>query len=545
MSRPSERLAAWRAKPGDAVARALRGERSSGAMMFLVGRPGPTSFVVREEGRAGRPCRVLVGARQTCTCGGGLRAAGRGRADANAPRAPTTARLLRENGGDPSLARVSDHRPSSASPDAKPPRRGGDVPDPQSAQSPCAHILFVMTKVLRVPPSNPIVWQLSLVDRELDEALRCELAASRTRLPRVKNPSPGTSGTKTDTPGTSGTGTTRDPGDAARRTLEPGEPCPICYEEMREDDSDQLVWCGSGGSGKRDSSPSPSPGCGRSVHGRCLAVYRDHSAACDRELTCPLCRREWGELRWSPPPPRRGKNTSVDAAARRTRRSDDDAPRHGATCGGCRAAPIVGVRHVCAVCRHFDLCARCFRRGAHGEHPFVAVERPGGPETPAARDEGDALLPGDSGADDESNEPNRAGMGTVTGTVTGTVSGTGTETETETGMIPVPAVGSGSGSVSGDENRPPPSRRTRRASDGRRTVASAGSDPRRHHRTIRNATVAADDAVAAGSNPLAGFSLLGVGLTTTTARGASAAMPGGGAALGARGRRARGLAGLA
>ena len=300
MSGPSERLAAWRAKPGDAVARALRGERSSGAKLFLVGRPGPTSFVVREEGRAGRPFRVLVGARQTCTCGGGLHAMGRGRADANAPRAPTTARLLRENGGDPSLARVSDHRPSSASPDAKPRRKGGDVPDPESAQSPCAHILFVMTKVLRVPPSNPIVWQLSLVDRELDEALRCELAAARTRLSRVKNPSPGTSGTKIDIPGTSGTEKTRIPGDTSRRTIEPGESCPICYEELREDDSDQLVWCGSGVSGKRDSSPSP--GCGRSVHGRCLAVYRDHCAACDRELTCPLCRREWGELRWSPPP---------------------------------------------------------------------------------------------------------------------------------------------------------------------------------------------------------------------------------------------------
>ena len=519
MSGPSERLAAWRAKPGDAVARALRGERSSGAKLFLVGRPGPTSFVVREEGRAGRPFRVLVGARQTCTCGGGLHAMGRGRADANAPRAPTTARLLRENGGDPSLARVSDHRPSSASPDAKPRRKGGDVPDPESAQSPCAHILFVMTKVLRVPPSNPIVWQLSLVDRELDEALRCELAAARTRLSRVKNPSPGTSGTKIDIPGTSGTEKTRIPGDTSRRTIEPGESCPICYEEMREDDSDQLVWCGSGVSGKRDSSPSP--GCGRSVHGRCLAVYRDHCAACDRELTCPLCRREWGELRWSPPPMRKGKRTS---SARRTRRSDDDAPRHGATCGGCRAAPIVGVRHVCAVCSNFDLCARCFRRGAHGEHPFVAVERPGGPETPAARDEGDALLAGDRGAVDESNESNRME----------------TETETRTGTGIVPAGRSGSGS--GDENRPPPSRR---ANDVRRTVANAGSEPRRHRRAIRDVTVAADDTIAAGSNPLASFSLLGVGLTSTTTRGASAAMPGRGAALGARGRRARGLAGLA
>ncbi len=29
----------------------------------------------------------------------------------------------------------------------------------------CIHILFAMVKVLRVPPSNPIVWQLSLTGK--------------------------------------------------------------------------------------------------------------------------------------------------------------------------------------------------------------------------------------------------------------------------------------------------------------------------------------------------------------------------------------------
>ena len=201
-------------------------------------------------------------------------------------------------------------------------------------------------------PSNPIVWQLSLVDRELDEALRCELAAARTRLSRVKNPSPGTSGTKIDIPGTSGTEKTRIPGDTSRRTIEPGESCPICYEEMREDDSDQLVWCGSGVSGKRDSSPSP--GCGRSVHGRCLAVYRDHCAACDRELTCPLCRREWGELRWSPPPTRMGKRTS---SARRTRRATTTRRDTARRAVGAARRPS-SVSDTCARCVVTLTCAR-------------------------------------------------------------------------------------------------------------------------------------------------------------------------------------------
>ena len=42
-------------------------------------------------------------------------------------------------------------------------------------------MLFVLVRVLRVPESNPIVWQLSLIDRELDEVLRC--AEVRFRSP--------------------------------------------------------------------------------------------------------------------------------------------------------------------------------------------------------------------------------------------------------------------------------------------------------------------------------------------------------------------------
>lgn len=34
------------------------------------------------------------------------------------------------------------------------------------------HIVFVMVRVLRVPASNPLAWQLSLTDRELEEVLR-------------------------------------------------------------------------------------------------------------------------------------------------------------------------------------------------------------------------------------------------------------------------------------------------------------------------------------------------------------------------------------
>lgn len=43
-----------------------------------------------------------------------------------------------------------------------------------------------------------------------------------------------------------------------------------------------------------------------------------------KELTCPLCRGEWGEFKWRPPPPKR-----------RTREERKDV-HYGTHCGACK-----------------------------------------------------------------------------------------------------------------------------------------------------------------------------------------------------------------
>lgn len=74
--------------------------------LFVVQRLGPTSFVVREDGSDVKR-KVVVGSRMACSCCQlGV------------------------------LGTVSEL---------------------------CVHILFVVVKVLRVPPSNALVWQLSLL----------------------------------------------------------------------------------------------------------------------------------------------------------------------------------------------------------------------------------------------------------------------------------------------------------------------------------------------------------------------------------------------
>ena len=390
MSRLSERLAAWRVKPDAATEDALAAASAPG--FFLVQRPGPSAFVVREEGRAGAPLRVLVGARQTCSCGGGMAT----RARRSEARAPTTERLLRERN-------VAAH---------------DDDDDASRVASVCAHIAFVMTRVLRVPRSNPLAWQLSLVDRELDETLRCELASGRARTRGRTGDDARASRSLTalsreDEDENENKNHRRRGDSRGRRDLGPDEPCPICYEPMDDVDDDptsardaanrSVVWCRGERRPKKTeedrrppadanepssslaSKPPRRAGCGRGVHARCLAMFRDHGLSADppRALTCPLCRCPWGELTWRPPPPR-GARASRDPAARRDAEARSRRIHFGVSCRACRASPVVGWRFRCAVCVAYDLCAACHASGAHAAHPFVAVETPGGVETDAS-----------------------------------------------------------------------------------------------------------------------------------------------------------------
>mmetsp|Transcript_25009 Transcript_25009/g.28936 ORF Transcript_25009/g.28936 Transcript_25009/m.28936 type:complete len:223 (-) Transcript_25009:48-716(-) len=84
--------------------------------LFLVNTLGPTVFVLKADDMTEITFKVFIGERQMCSCGGGD---GRGKL--------------------------------------------------------CLHIVFVMVKVLRVPANNPLSWQLSLVDSEVNSILSGEI----------------------------------------------------------------------------------------------------------------------------------------------------------------------------------------------------------------------------------------------------------------------------------------------------------------------------------------------------------------------------------
>lgn len=101
-------------------------------------------------------------------------------------------------------------------------------------------MLFVMTRVLKVPATNPVVWQLSLTDRELDDVLRCSTLPQHLLLRRDQLLSAAAAGKAAAAEDEAAAGA------VARKAVTDEDPCPICYEEMGECDLDMLVWCRTG-----------------------------------------------------------------------------------------------------------------------------------------------------------------------------------------------------------------------------------------------------------------------------------------------------------
>lgn len=141
----------------------------------------------------------------------------------------------------------------------------------------CVHLLFVLHRVLGVPKTNPLIWQVSLTERELDEALKCESFKVRRRG-QPSNASIRAREKRDDMPSTS----KLPPGQVSPRPLDESGPCPICYEEVSTCAPAALVHC-------RFS-------CGNYVHGQCMKMWCKHQSESEKELSCPMCRNPWGEF---------------------------------------------------------------------------------------------------------------------------------------------------------------------------------------------------------------------------------------------------------
>ena len=167
----SSRPVPWRQKPPDGFEEQLAAAAS--ARMFLLQEIGPTSFVVKEaepdedaQDQATLPAVADVDAAAAQAAGMPATAALALAAAAQARAHPVPAPRRRRGGQEKFKVQIGSSMKCSC-------KAKGDMP--------CLHLLFVLLKILRVPPENPFLWQASLLDHEIEQVLRGRFQASSSK----------------------------------------------------------------------------------------------------------------------------------------------------------------------------------------------------------------------------------------------------------------------------------------------------------------------------------------------------------------------------
>lgn len=172
------------------------------------------------------------------------------------------------------------------------------------------HTIFSLLRIFKVDEADPLVWQLSFIDHEIQKILEGRdraitrhmnpyevraLGGVRAAAQRalhldsddIINQEDG--GRLGDTFGQaddmlSGRRQAKKPkvshesSGAEQRPLDPDENCCVCYDVMNEDQN--LAFC--------------KFSCGRNLHTECMERWVKHKVASGQGITCPLCRESWG-----------------------------------------------------------------------------------------------------------------------------------------------------------------------------------------------------------------------------------------------------------
>lgn len=289
-------------------------EQAQQSRFFVLQSLGPTSFVLRDE--AEHKFKACIGSRHSCSCG---------------------------HCGD-------EH---------------------------CVHTAFVLLKILRVPPDNPLCWQTSLTDGEITEVLAArqrEMEQREQEAQRAERRAAIHAKRRSRQQGEASAPEHAE--EVERLPFADDDTCPICCEPFlpegpaREEGTREhtaamrlLTFC--------------KTGCKRTIHSQCMKHWADHRVSMGEDISCPLCRATWPaqamvELR-------RGAGLALRRKA----------VFWGHSCKRCRMVPVRGVLHGCLLCDPpVELCEDCFLHPsdpAHIKHPFVRLSAPGAAWAPALR----------------------------------------------------------------------------------------------------------------------------------------------------------------
>ncbi|RXK39489.1 hypothetical protein M231_03157 [Tremella mesenterica] len=164
-----------------------------------------------------------------------------------------------------------------------------DCPDSAKGNTPCKHILFVFLKVLKVPENSYHWYQRGLVASELEVIFSAAPPAPNGSVmvpATVRNKYLEATGDHSRMEeGSSQVDKIIETAPVVRKIQSVGEDCPVCYEEMTEEDdkSGKLVY------------DEATAGCGKGLHQECFKMWAATAKAKGDIVTCVWCRTPWVE----------------------------------------------------------------------------------------------------------------------------------------------------------------------------------------------------------------------------------------------------------
>ncbi|RDD38628.1 E3 ubiquitin-protein ligase Zswim2 [Trichoplax sp. H2] len=203
----------------------------------------------------------------------------------------------------------------------------------------CIHILWLLIRKFRIPKENPIAFQLSLVEREINEILRGTHVYTNTSSSNKDKKLVNDTDDKRKT--------------IQQREITKEDVCPICQEELL-DTSEPVTYC--------------KYGCGNNTHIKCIKIWAEHQKTVgEATIKCPLCREDFGSLQ------------AIKEEMRQSSKLKTRAQRGnfhlGVTCNNCRQCPIAGNCYRCAICYDYNLCHACYAQQIHSQHSFNYREK--------------------------------------------------------------------------------------------------------------------------------------------------------------------------
>ena len=194
----------------------------------------------------------------------------------------------------------------------------------------CAHTLFALNKIYKIPFNNPLILQLQFTNQELET-----LMEKKKKKPEEKKAKE----SKKIHPKKN-----REKNSSNQMSLLDDPICPICQEDMYSNEG--IYFC--------------KKSCGHNFHIGCLKVFIKHKKETEMVVSCPMCRAKWEEDDYIRP-------------LMEIRPNECKKNHKGINCANCQRTNIKFERFHCLNCENYDLCIECFGAEIHIEknHNFI------------------------------------------------------------------------------------------------------------------------------------------------------------------------------